>query len=228
MSRKINLLGKQFCRLLVIDEGDRDRFGKATWICLCDCGNLTVVASSNLITLTSKSCGCLKTESVKTQSLKHGQNRLGKTTTEYRAWQSMKARCTKSSSPDYHLYGGRGISVCGRWLNSFENFFADMGKKPSKSHSLDRYPDVNGNYDPKNCRWATQKEQQSNRRDNVIIDYKGVRMIKADWARFFNIYPSQLHDALKKREFPEVFLRYANMYKNLNERLKQLAQSKLQ
>jgi hypothetical protein len=112
-------------------------------------------------------------------SYRHGMT----DTPEFRAWTNMLARCTNKTYKPYPRYGGRGIKVCDRWLNSFEDFFADMGERPSPQHSLDRWPDNNGNYEPENCRWATRSEQNSNRRNNRIVKYRGKEMSLPDAIR---------------------------------------------
>lgn len=118
---------------------------------------------------------------------KHGAAKRGsKRNKEYTAWQHMKSRCLNPNTKNYSNYGGRGIKVCDRWLK-FENFYLDIGDAPSPKHSLDRYPDVNGNYEPSNCRWATDKEQQRNRRDNLIIKLGNVEKPMCEWAEIFNI-----------------------------------------
>lgn len=112
----------------------------------------------------------------------------GKTqTTEYRSWASMKNRCYNNKLVDFKNYGGRGIIVCDRWLNSFENFYRDMGKKPTAGHSIDRFPNKNGNYEPTNCRWATKVEQVRNQRSNIWIEYNGKKMLQKDWETYFNV-----------------------------------------
>lgn len=102
----------------------------------------------------------------------HGNARLGKVTKEYYARQALISRCYNPNHIDHHNYGGRGIKVCDRWLASFQNFLEDMGRAPSKKHSLDRI-DVNGNYEPSNCRWATYFQQCNNMRRTKFINYKG-------------------------------------------------------
>jgi len=99
----------------------------------------------------------------------------------------MNDRCLNINNQYYYNYGGRGIIVCDRWLNSFENFYADMGPKPTNDHSIDRYPNGDGNYEPGNCRWATSREQNNNRRDNVIINYNGNDYTRGQLAEKFNI-----------------------------------------
>jgi len=98
----------------------------------------------------------------------------------------MRQRCTDSGVPSYKDYGGRGIKICERW-ESFENFFADIGSAPSSKHSLDRFPDVNGNYEPGNTRWATQKEQQRNRRNNIRVTYNGETRCISEWAEIYGM-----------------------------------------
>lgn len=125
-------------------------------------------------------------------------------TPEYLIWAHMKTRCYNKNYKLYHCYGGRGIIVCDRWLNSFENFISDMGKRPTSKHSLDRFPNQNGIYEPENCRWATPKEQQGNRRNNKWIEHNGKRMIQADWARELNMDVRKLHHHLKNFSINEI------------------------
>lgn len=108
-------------------------------------------------------------------------------TREYRCWYGMKRRCLEINNPVYHNYGGRGVKICDRWLNSFENFLSDMGNAPSLKHSLDRYPNVNGDYEPSNCRWATSVEQNNNKQKTVKITYKGRTQSMKDWCRELNL-----------------------------------------
>ena len=112
--------------------------------------------------------------------------------TEYRSWQGMKNRCYNKKSLDYKDYGGRGVVVCERWVNSFENFIEDMGRKPSAEHSIDRFPITQGNYTPANCRWATKKEQSRNRSYCKIYLYKGKPTYLEDLALELKTYPSNI------------------------------------
>lgn len=129
------------------------------FICLCDCGNEKVVMLSNLKNGSTNSCGCLNKEKVSVRSKTHGDSG----SPEHRTWKLMKRRCDYPKGNRWIHYGGRGIKVCDRWLNSYENFLNDMGRKPTPKHSIDRInPD--GNYEPSNCRWATAKEQSKNQR----------------------------------------------------------------
>lgn len=131
--------------------------------CRCECGLERTVDGYNLSYGSSVSCGCLKRKASAERILRHGDARTGKLTVEYLAWCKMKTRCYNPKCERYPSYGGRGIAVCERWRNSYEAFLADMGRKPTQQHSLDRR-DVNGNYEPGNCRWATDHEQRMNKR----------------------------------------------------------------
>ena len=159
-----SLIGFRFGRLTVIERAPNRRPNQVRWICRCDCGTLTDVAGSNLKNNTVLSCKCLQRE-VRIRS-GHSNKTHGMTgTREFHSWQSMKQRCLDKNYDHYADYGGRGIKICKRWLKSFQNFYADMGPRP-KGHSLDRYPNPDGNYEPKNCRWATPFQQRWNRRKN--------------------------------------------------------------
>jgi hypothetical protein len=129
-------------------------------VCVCDCGSVRVVLSQSLRTGKSVSCGCYSTEVNKARA-RHGHNRKGHKSRTYTTWNMMTQRCLNPNNDRYYDYGGRGITVCERWLD-FANFLADMGERPEGT-SIDRI-DVNGNYEPTNCRWATSAEQGTNKR----------------------------------------------------------------
>jgi hypothetical protein len=150
----------RFGRLVAQWPAGRGPSYKVHWLCLCDCGNLKVVAIVNLLHST-RSCGCISKE--KPTNLKHGHSRKRGNTREYTSWLSMRSRCYYVGDKEYLRYGGVGITVCDRWKNSFPNFLSDMGPRPL-GKTLDRFPDKNGNYEPGNCRWATPQEQSANMR----------------------------------------------------------------
>jgi hypothetical protein len=150
--------------------------------CRCKCGTLRMVKASSLVDGVSHSCGCYKSEVTRKQSTKHSMCE----SSEYTSYLSMRQRCLNPNCLEYKNYGGRGITVCARWLEGFHNFFADMGLKPTRKHSIDRI-DNNGNYEPTNCRWATTSEQANNKRRCRYITINGRTQTLSQWARELKI-----------------------------------------
>jgi len=159
-----NLAGKRFGMLTAVSTSKPGPRGLAMWNCRCDCGNKTVVRSNNLLTGNTKTCGpCGWKRRARGNALIHGHAiGHGNIDPTYRVWRGMKDRCSNPNNAKYPVYGGRGIKVCERWKD-FRNFLADVGKRPSLKHSIDRFPDNDGNYELSNFRWATTKQQAANR-----------------------------------------------------------------
>lgn len=166
----IDISGKRFGRLVVVGRGPNGASGRVSWSCRCDCGSNTVKAGNNLYSGNTRSCGCLSTE-VKRAPKKHGHAHIHRRSAEYKIWMAMLHRCQDTDNPDY---GGRGISVCDRWRD-FSNFYADMGKRPRRTDTIER-ENNDGNYELRNCIWATRKTQSRNRRSNRIVEYRGRKM----------------------------------------------------
>lgn len=183
-----DIKGQRFGKLVVLSYVGQNKFRKAEWRCQCDCGKTTVTTGGGLRSGNTTSCGCYQREANKT----HGESRVN--SKEYKAWGEMLSRCRNSNGKAYHNYGGRGIKVCTRWL-LFVNFLADMGRKPTPQHSLDRYPNNNGNYEPGNCRWATKKQQDTNRRQTRLHTFNGETLCVKDWAKKYD----RSYDVLLKR-----------------------------
>ncbi len=156
---KFDLTGLRFGRLTIIKyiQDIKKWYGK------CDCGGYKLANSSHLREGRIISCGCAKKENCGVHLFKHGDASGGRKTSEYKTWKGMKERCRYVKHIAYENYGGRGIKVCERWINSFENFLSDMGRRPTPKHTLDRI-DNDGNYEPSNCKWSTRSEQRLNQR----------------------------------------------------------------
>ena len=153
----MDIVNKKFNRWTVISKAPNDKTGHTRFLCKCECGNTSLVLRQNLISGTSKSCGCLAKE-LSSKRAKHGE--AVKLTKLYAAWRNMNNRCRYKGDASYQYYGERGIKVCDRW-KKFENFRDDMPSHPGEGYSLDRI-DSNAGYSKDNCRWATASEQQKN------------------------------------------------------------------
>ena len=171
------MIGSRYGRWTVLSEHPTRQNRKRMFLCRCDCGTVSVVASGNLKSGISKSCGCYGRERTHEAKFMHGRNSSDRT---YRIWSAMRARCNDKSHVNYPRYGGRGIKVCERW-NDFRVFLLDMGEAPL-GLSIDRI-DNNCDYEPENCRWTTTEEQSRNRSDNRFIEYCGKRMCVVDWEK---------------------------------------------
>jgi hypothetical protein len=182
MAKRIDLTGEIFGRWTVLYLAGRTNYGLLKWYCRCACGKEKVVLRSILVNGESQSCGCKP--SIRRTTHGHTTNRA--ISSEYSSWLSMKVRCSLKTHHAYKHYGGAGISVCERWVHSFENFLLDMGPKPTPKHSIDRI-NSKGNYEPSNCRWATSKEQSRNKSTNVYVTFMGDTKTVSDWAEAFGV-----------------------------------------
>ncbi|WP_049041837.1 hypothetical protein [Clostridium sporogenes] len=195
MPKSIDLTGKKFERLTVLERAGISKNGHITWKCKCDCGNETIVDGSSLRGGNTKSCGCLaiekSTERVVCLTATHKMSN----TRIFRIWYGVKIRCEKPYSKNYDNYGGRGIKICDEWSDTekgFMNFYNwSMANGYNKRLSIDRI-DVNGNYEPNNCRWITNKEQQRNKRNNHLITYNNKTKCLIEWASIYNILPETI------------------------------------
>jgi len=175
-----DISGQRFGRLLVISYAGRGKHS-TVWNCLCDCGNYCQIDGCSLKRGFTRSCGCLAKEARITQKTTHGFGKHPLRNT----YLLMIKRCYNQEDPSYGRYGGRGITVCDRWRESFESFVADMGDRP-KGHSIDRI-DNDGPYSPENCRWATVLQQNNNQRRNHKLTCNGETLTITEWANRLGI-----------------------------------------
>ena len=179
--KALDLNRQRFGRFLVLARGPNTSRGQTQWLCRCDCGTERLVRGVDLRSGKSRSCGCLQREIAQVGGrergmaaahaaiTKHGHAKKGQQHPLYTTWRGMIDRCTRPSCPNFYRYGGRGIRICDRWRNNFAAFLADIGPRPSPRHTLDRI-DNDGNYEPRNVRWATREEQMGNQQPRSHLD----------------------------------------------------------
>lgn len=190
----IDVAGERYGRLVAIRRLPPVR-GKTFWEFRCDCGNLYACRLENVRHSHTRSCGCQKSEDIAARSLTHGHQTGRKESRTLKCYRHAKSRCTNPNDPKYSLYGGRGITMCDRWLESFPAFLSDMGICPD-GKSIDRV-DPNQGYSPENCRWADSHQQARTRTDNVIVNHEGKDIILKDFARIMGVNYKSLHNYVR-------------------------------
>lgn len=191
-----DLTGRRFGRLTVLSRGEDyvspKGYRNATWNCLCDCGSLVNVRGCNIRTGASQSCGCIRADHPNRRT--HGM----KGTRLYGIWKGIKDRCLNARSESYRDYGGRGVGICDEWINSFESFRGwSLCNGYRDDLSIDRI-DVNGNYEPSNCRWSTAEAQANNKRNNHLLTFDGRTQTISQWAKETGISPGKIKDRINK------------------------------
>jgi len=213
--KKTDWVGVVQGKLTIKSDAGKNKHGSRLWRCVCECGNEVVKSSNDLhqgLMSCSRACGI--SESNKRRS-RHGMWE----TKIYRTWTSMKSRCTNPKSTHWARYGGRGITVCQEWADSFEKFYEHVGDPPTDKHTLDRI-DNNRGYEPGNVRWATRKEQANNTSFNMWIEYDGKRMTWAQWANYLGIkYNTLMTRVRDKKDLSEILVKG---YKKVGRPLKNL------
>lgn len=202
-SRRTNdLTGKTFGRLIVLRR-DGYKGTNLAWKCKCDCGQEKTVRGVSLMNGDTLSCGCLQRDMTSAAATVHGMSK----TPEYMAWRHMQSRCFNPNVWNYSKYGGRGITVSPLWINGdgvqtgFECFIDHIGVRPSSKHSIDRFPNRDGNYEPGNVRWATLKEQSRNRDCHIVVEFRGRKQALIDWASELGLKYQELHRRIHTRKW---------------------------
>ena len=194
MGKAIDLTGQRFGRLTVVKKTGKSVSRDSLWLCRCECGNTHTVRAPDLKSGKTRSCGCLHKEQLSQRSRTHGERR----SKLYIIWGGMKQRCYQEKSISFPYYGGRGISVCEEWRNSFQAFREwSLNNGYEEGLSIDRI-NVNGNYEPSNCRWVLKTEQSKNRQSNRYLSFSGKTQTLSDWAIETNQSPSCLYQRLRR------------------------------
>jgi hypothetical protein len=204
------LVGRKFGQLTVLSESEEEFPMRK---CVCDCGEVVL---RSIASLKSENPMCLPCSLRGAWEAKrtHGMWQ----TPEYRAWAHIKDRCFNPSTIEFHNYGGRGITMCEEWRNSFADFLRDVGLRPSKKHSIDRINN-DGNYEPGNCRWATKKQQVRNTRKNVYFTHNGVTKLLIEWSEDVGMSPYTLAYRIKAGWSSEKVLSTQPLYNHGNRQL---------
>jgi hypothetical protein len=208
--------GSLFGRLTVIEKvGVRNRH--MLYRCKCDCGNEKNIRGSALVSGNTESCGCKNKDQAKSMTtarkIEGVKDDNGKITPEYHAWRAIRSRCYRKTNKKYKNYGGRGIIVCDRWLQSFTNFLNDMGLRPIHCSSIDRI-NVNGNYEPGNCRWANEEQQAANKTTTIRLIVNGKEIHQAGLAKSLAVCPHTISSHMRKGETGDQIVEY---FKNKNQ-----------
>ena len=194
MSKRYNFIGEMFGDSVVISKCDEKVGREIAWNLKCGCGNVYQAVTGKLNSNRARQCKECSLKIAATAGIKHGYSPRSGSTPEYKSWEEMRQRCYNKNTAHYHRYGGRGISVCARW-DKFEDFLVDMGNKPTHKHSIDRINN-DGNYEPGNCRWATQLEQMQNISTNLNIHIHGEKLSLGAAARKYNIHSTTIKDRI--------------------------------
>jgi hypothetical protein len=187
---------QRFGHWRILCERDRKNGHLRFW-CICDCGTVRSIRECWLHSGESISCGCVASLTCRTRRHGHCDADNNYASPEYRTWAAMHKRCINPNQGNYKNYGGRGIVVCAHW-REFTNFLADMGRRPSPDHSIDRYPNNRGNYEPGNCRWATREEQSFNRSVTVFVEFEGSKVALIELATRYEVRYDLLYWRVRK------------------------------
>jgi hypothetical protein len=192
---RINYKEKELIgKLIFLKDVENTTPRKALFMCpICSNQFTTDISRAKLNRVVS--CGCYRKENSKKLHFKHGHSKDKKMSSEYVSWQRMIQRCQNLGYANYHNYGGKGITVCNKWKNSFVSFLEDMKEKPFKNAQLDRI-NTDGNYEPNNCRWVSCKENSRNRRDNLVIEWNDQKKTLSEWSEILNINKNTLRDRI--------------------------------
>lgn len=185
------MVGNRFGRLVVLRREGIGRDGRTAWRCKCDCGEEHVTSGKSLRTNHTRSCGCARREKSSEFMRRLHTTHGGTYSHEFRVWTGIKTRCLNRNDRGFKSYGGRGIEVCERWQTSFEAFLADVGRRPTPEHFIER-KDNEGHYEPGNVTWATRSEQANNRRSSRWLEFQGRRQTVMQWAREIGLKHSTL------------------------------------
>lgn len=228
MGKFKNIVGQKFGKLLILTDNERKNNTSNLYCrCLCDCGNEKLIRKSCILNGNTKSCGCLAKDAHKNRESYHGDS----DTTEYTTYTCMKYRCYNPKNHAYKDYGGRGITVCDRWMgkNGYKNFISDMGYKNNPELTLERIDNEKG-YSPENCIWATRKAQATNRRTTTKYKYLGKELTLNEWSKSTGIHKSTLYYrvimlkwSIKKAIETPIFKPKTFLYKNNMLTLREIA-----
>ena len=197
-----DLTGQTFGRLTISSREATRATGRTQYLCLCECGAQLIVAGCHLVNGHTQSCGCLRKETGQRRPRTHGHTINRKPTPEYMIWGAMRKRCLNPNDQAFPSYGGRGITVCKRWLHSFEAFYTDMGPRPSPTYSIERISN-DGPYSPENCRWATRTEQNRNSRHNIMITWNNATHCLKEWCEILGLSYSVIQQRYAHEWTPE-------------------------